>query len=378
MRKSFGLVVGVALALALSAATATSASAFSWETSCDMFVANQTFYTIQAYNSAVNGSKEVWGPTSIAPLSGQSEFQVQSVYPLHNHCSIDLWWELQTPDGSGWSQALETYIYDPNSGHNNGFGTATGDLAQRACVQTTVTDDGSDEDVAVILWNTCPGGNASRYHPAGLSPSLGGDPQRLAGDATRRPSEPRHVPSLLHRADLPGRGWGQATRVVHLGRLGRILSAAKVPASCRDKESDNSLPSPLKEGGAAFFRRGGLQFTSAGEGIYANTRQARRTINDAVSTHSIGCLARLLTSTRFHTSVSTKRTGVTVAGRRLIVSRLKVSTHSGARTTRTDYIDVIGMQRGTANALMMFANDQRHPDAREEAVAIGAVAGRLP
>ena len=85
-----------------------------------------------------------------------------------------------------------------------------------------------------------------------------------------------------------------------------------------------------------------------------------------------------MTSKRFHTSVSTERVSVTLAGRRLILNRLKVSARSGARITKTDYIDLTGVQHGKANALMIFASDKRHPDARGEATAIGTVVGRLP
>jgi hypothetical protein len=93
-------------------------------------------------------------------------------------------------------------------------------------------------------------------------------------------------------------------------------------------------------------------------------------------TASLGRLARLLTSKRLHTEVSTTRLSVTVPGRRLILNRLKVSTHSGARITRTDYIDITGVQHNKASGLMIFASDK--PDTRSEAAAIGAVVGRLP
>ena len=39
------------------------------------------------------------------------------------------------------------------------------------------------------------------------------------------------------------------------------------------------------------------------------------------------------------------RLSITLAGRRLIFNRLKISTHSDARVTRTDYIDIIGVQQ---------------------------------
>jgi hypothetical protein len=378
-RHVLALVAGVALALSVGAVTATSASAFSVLTACEIDVGNETGYAMQMYSQDVHGFKDDWAKPS-EDDSSVITYSAGSLEPAYNHCSIDLRFQLQTPDGSGWSQGLETYVYDPNSGHNNAFANATGDFAQRTCVTTTPNDYGAGEVLDVSV-DPGPCVSCPIYPCFGTNSatrlSAGGDPLSRAGDAARRLPRPKQVPSLLRRGDLTGRGWGRATRPGDLGHLGRVLLAAKVPASCRDKNKE-SLPSPLREGASAFSRRGGAEFIGAGHGIYANARQSRRTIDDAVSTQSIGCFARLLTSKRFHTTVSTKRLSVTLAGRRLIFNRLKVSTHSGARITRTDYIDLTGVQHGKANALLIFASDKRHPDARGVAAAIGAVAGRLP
>jgi hypothetical protein len=372
------LVAGVALALSGGAVTATSASAFSVLTSCEIDVGNNTGYAMQMYSQDVKGFKgEDWAKPN---EDGFTTYSAGSFEPAWNHCSIDLRFQLQTPDGSGWSQGLETYVYDPNSGHNNAFATATGDFAQRTCVTTSPQDGGEVEKLYVYV-------DSGPCVPCAIYPCFGtnsatrlratGDPLSPTRDAARRLPRPKQVPSLLRRGDLTGRGWGRATRPGDFGLLGRVLLAAKVPASCQDKKKE-SLPSPLREGASAFSRRGGAEFIGAGQGLYANARQSRRTIDDAVSTQSIGCIARLLTSKRFHTTVSTKRLSVTLAGRRLIFNRLKVSTHSGAHIIRTDYIDLTGVQRGKANALLIFASDKRHPDARGVAAATGAVAGRLP
>jgi hypothetical protein len=393
-RRALALVAGVALALSVGAVTATSASAFASVTGCSITVTNNTDYRIRVYANGVYGDTPVEGPYSIDRWGGTGEWDVKSNFPISNHCSLNLLWEMENPDGTpeggDWSRALETYAYDPNSGSNNAWASASGDFLARVTLETNVMDLGAWEYLTVTLSphapEPCPPkicGRRSaatatvRSSPAALR--AGAYPLGRAADAAARLAEPEQVPSLLRRADLIGRGWGRATRLVDLGSLGRILSAAsaaKVPVSCWDK-AKNSEPSPLKEGLSAFFRRGGAEFIGAGQSIYANARQSRRTINDAVSTRSIGCLARVLTSKRFHTSVSTERLAVTLAGRRMILNRLKVSTHSGARITRTDYVDLIGVQHGKANALMIFASD-KHPDTRGVAAAIGAVVGRLP
>jgi hypothetical protein len=370
-RRALALLAGVALALSAGAVTAAPASAWSPVTNCTIVVKNNTPYRMQLYNEVVYGLPTA-GSNSISPMSGTT-FDAVSTWPINTHCSINLAWELQTADSSGWSQALETYVYDPNSGRNGASSSATGDFAARATATAEAADEGALEAMGVSVNLNASG--ASGASAAGLR--AGGDPLRRAADSAAQLPEPKQVPSLLHRGDLIGRGWRRATQVRDLGHLGRILSAAKVPASCRDKNKA-SEPSPQKEGLSAFTRRSSAEFIGAGQSSYAHASQARRTLTDAGSVHSVGCLARLLTSRRFHTSVNIQRRSVTFAGRRLILNRLKVSTHSGARVTRTDYIDFAGVLHGKANALLMFASNKRPPELRGEVAAIGAVVDRLP
>lgn len=56
---------------------------------------------------------------------------------------------------------------------------------------------------------------------------------------------------------------------------------------------------------SAFRRRS--EIVGYEHGVYANARQSRQTLSSAVSTRGIRCLARLMTSTRFHTHVKFAR-----------------------------------------------------------------------
>jgi hypothetical protein len=372
-RHVLALVAGVALALSVGAVTATSASALSWVTRCTITVHNNTPDPMEFYSYSVNGvMTNSWNPW----LRGgdSAEFDAASTEPFQNHCTINFWWQLATtPNDTAWSPALQTYVYDPNSGRNSASSSVSGDFAVRTTVVANPQDHGSLETMDVTV---SPKPSAAfRSSAAGLR--AGTDPLRRVPDAAAGLGEPKQVPSLLQRGDLIGRGWRRVTRIGDLGRLGSILAATKVAASCQDKNSKASEPSPLKEGLSAFALRSGAEFIGAGQAIYANAGQARRTIDDAVSVHSIGCLARLLTSQRFHTSVNTQRRSVTFAGRQFILNRLKVSTRSGAGITGTDYIDVIGVLHGNANALLMFASNKQPPEVRGEVAAVKAVAGRL-
>jgi hypothetical protein len=374
-RHVLALVAGVALALSVGAVTAAPASAFQEHTQCNITVYNYTPNTMLLYDSAVNGSGD--SPTQSIAAGDVGQFYADSWFPVHDHCSMHLWWELQTPDGSGWSQSMETYVYDPNSGHNNAWASMNGDFAQRTTGTDleggpfwSVRDENSSELLEVdACAPTCP--------PPYSAFTANADPLRRAPEAATRFKEPKQVPSLLHRRDLIGRGWRRVTQLGDLGPLGGILKATKVSASCQDKNKDTE-PSALKEGLSAFSLRSGAEFIGAGQEIYARAGQARQAINDAVSARSISCLARAFTSQRFHTRVTTQRRSVTYAGRHLTLNRLTIRTHSGARVTRTDYLDVLGILRGNANALMMLASDKQPPAPRGELAAVTAVVRRLP
>jgi hypothetical protein len=166
---------------------------------------------------------------------------------------------------------------------------------------------------------------------------------------------PKRVRALLRHGDLRGRDWRAASKLGQLGWLGQIVARANLPASCNGG-GKNKLPT-AKCGGASAFTRGS-ELVGYEHGVYAKAEQSRRTLGDAVSSRSIGCLARLLTSAQFHTHATFARYSLT-GFQGVSLWRVVVRTRSGNRITRTDYLDVAGLQRGRANALMMFAETGR-------------------
>jgi hypothetical protein len=133
----------------------------------------------------------------------------------------------------------------------------------------------------------------------------------------------------LRRGDLPGRGWRAANKVGQFGWLGQIFAADNLPASCEDAHKRSE---PLvKRGGASAFRRRS-EIVGYEHGAYANVRQSRQTLSSAVSARGIRCLARLMTSTRFHTHVKFARyTPPGLAG--VTLWRLVVQTRAADRIT---------------------------------------------
>ena len=185
---------------------------------------------------------------------------------------------------------------------------------------------------------------------------------------------PRRVAALLHRGDLPGRRWRGANKVGQFGWLGQIFAADNLPASYED--AHKSSEPVVKRGGASAFRRRS-EIVGYEHGVYANARQSRQTLSRAVSTHGIRCLARLMTSTRFHTHVKFARYSLPgLAG--VTLWRLVVQTRAGDRITRVDYLDVAGLLHRNSNALVLFANTNKPVRSAVEQLAIRTVASRLP
>jgi hypothetical protein len=375
LRRTAVLLGGVVLALSAGAGSAPKASALSWTTGCHINVVNNTDYTMHVYDSYTHGAggskPPVEFPGDVKPHSQSDshpfswlsfEWLTASQLPYYNHCTVDLSWELQTADGSGWSQGLRTYVYSPNSGHNAGFATVSGDFAARTAVVASPQDHGALEDMTVTV-----------------NPPSAAAASEATAAAAKRAGEPKRLPGLLRRRDLSGRTWRHAKGIGDGGRLGKILVGAKVPASCQDEDEKSTGPSPQGEGLSAFSRGKGREMVGAAHEVYATRGQARRTIDAALSVHNIRCLARLLTSKHYNTSVHRQRASFTLAGRKFILNRLKVRTpRKGGHRPRIDYVDVVGVLHAKANALLIFTSAYRAPETDEELAAVSAVVRRLP
>jgi hypothetical protein len=117
---------------------------------------------------------------------------------------------------------------------------------------------------------------------------------------------------------------------------------------------------------SAFARRHGTQAAGVANGIYLNAAKSRQTLNAALSRHSIGCLARLLSSKRLQSLVSIRRRSATAW--RLIIRR------PGKPPA---YLDVAGLRNGRANALALFTSSGAPIRSRIEQSALTSVARRL-
>jgi len=171
----------------------------------------------------------------------------------------------------------------------------------------------------------------------------------------------RGPPGLIRPGDLPARGWKAMTKISQLGLVGKLWKTGTTPASCETPGSAEE-PAPVKGGGSAFHRPGRV----VGDiyGVYSGSSVSRATLSDAVSAKSMTCFAKILSSKRFHSRATARRVG----GVHRIVIR------SGGRT---DYVDVAGVQRGEANALVFFIKYKQPFAADVEQAVVSAVSKRL-
>lgn len=344
----------VATAVVVAGAAPRDAHAWAWKDVCAVVVHNETgtLSHLKPFGPLVEvppnpADYAVWTTFGL-PLAGIPE----SGMPLLT-AGIPITWGCHMWPNFTWggglipSHALNCRIAAPTKGANT-FACS----APEPYVHLVITKNNADIVGAIYVYPP----SASMPPPVSIS------------------TAPKRVPALLRRADLPGRRWRAANRLGQLGRLGRILLSAPVPRSCQDA-AKSSEPT-AKRGGASAFTRG-AEMIGYMHGVYTNAQQSRRTLADAVSPHSIGCLARLLSSTRFHTRATFARYSLSDL-KGVSLWRLVITTRSGNRITRTDYLDVAGLPHRQANALVMFANRNRPVSGAVEQSVIHTVARRLP
>lgn len=194
-----------------------------------------------------------------------------------------------------------------------------------------------------------------------------------AARAARSPQATR-IGIVLERANLPGRGWLATRNVRALGRLGNLLIQDSVPPKCEQSRKQRQ-PVPLKSGASLFVRRGGAEWVGAVDGSYASVGTASRTLQSALSSRSIGCLSRLLSSPRLNTTVAKVQAPGLGAG--VTARRLTVRERSGGRTIWRAYLDVVGLQSGKRNALIVYANTGAPVRGGTETAVLNAVRKRI-
>lgn len=351
----------VATVAVVAMATPGDADAFAWKDQCVMAVVNNTGSPFEVQTGIgilaelpPNPVDEFnWESLSIAHAFPPGVGLYTIGFPITFGCVIK-------PVFKWYGKPVACNVYAPSSGRN-----VFQCLPTYQDVTVQITTDNDDIKGTVVFNKLSSPVAADPFQPPG---------GLQASSAAVSPPSPSRVRALLRRGDLPGRGWHGANDVKQFGWLGQILAADNLPRSCED--AHKSREPVAKHGGASAFTRGS-EIVGYEHGVYANAPQSRRTLSSAVSTHGIGCLARLLTSARFRTHVKVARPSLPgLAG--VTFWRLVVRTRLGDRTTRVDYLDVAGLLHHSSNALVLFANAKKPVRLAVEQSAVRTVTTRLP
>lgn len=169
---------------------------------------------------------------------------------------------------------------------------------------------------------------------------------RSSGTSSK-PSSPHVGHDALRTSDLGGKGWRRSEKITSFGLAGSAMAADTLPANC-DSRGREATPKTVES--EEVVRDHGARGVGAVVQTYANTAESQKTERDALSHHSISCLARLLTSHTLHTSVSTESLPMSTPGG-VEGTRLKIRQST---TGRVDYLDVLGEVRGNQDAIELI------------------------
>jgi hypothetical protein len=192
------------------------------------------------------------------------------------------------------------------------------------------------------------------------------------GGSRVRAARPRRGPPAIRPGQLPVDGWRGTQKLRHIGLVGRLMKTGRLPASCQGggdrrtrKVSSNLLVNP-----------GGGRGVGAVVGTYRGKHAAHQTAADALSRHSIRCLARLLTSHRLKTTANSQRIHVAggggLRGVQMVVRRKRHGT-----VRRAAFMDVIAASKGNQMGLLMLPSAHREMGARVLRAAVNRMLDRI-
>jgi hypothetical protein len=193
-------------------------------------------------------------------------------------------------------------------------------------------------------------------------------PKRSAHPAAA-PDEPSVSGGSVSLAALPGDGWKKSEKISDFGLVGKLMEAEELPAGC-GKTDGESTPTDVNTEQA--IRANGDEGVGAVVTTYANAAQATDTVQEALSSHSIDCLAKLLNSSDTKVAVqplpTTEANDGTVDGNQLVISR-----KGDGGFHPVSYFNVSGWSEGKEAAIELFETVGAAPSESDEAEAATAV-----
>lgn len=187
--------------------------------------------------------------------------------------------------------------------------------------------------------------------------------------------------AVLRARDLPGGGWTKTTDIASAGLLGRLWTAGDLPARCSDDDNDGET-TPPGASGSLFLRNGGREAAGSLVVVEKSAADAERNLAEAMSPHSVGCLAALMRSSDARESTRTSTTATVrpmrsegfPAGAKAY--RITVGSRAGGKAAKPAYLDVVATRDGETWALFVFFDGTGRPFDDSHAAVID-VDGRI-
>ncbi|ADB51304.1 hypothetical protein [Conexibacter woesei] len=171
--------------------------------------------------------------------------------------------------------------------------------------------------------------------------------------------------AVLRSRDLPGGGWTKTTDIARAGLLGRLWTAGDLPERCSKDKDDGTTPPGAS--GSLFVRNGGREAAGSLVVVEKSAADAKRNLADAMSPHSVGCLASLMRSSDAREKTRTDTTATVrplpnagfPAGAKAY--RVTVGSRAGGKAGKPAYLDVVATRDGETWALFVFFDGTGRP-----------------
>ncbi len=340
--------VAVALVGVGVAAQPQKAEAFAWKDTC----------TINVVNRASQSSVRPYGLVQVPPNPvAYALYATLAAAGMPTNTSIGFS-NTGIPLTGGCQSVL--YLYNPGPNVTCHAGAPTVGANHFSCDgNSTFTIQKDNDDIEGTAFVAA----GSSAESSALSPM-----PRMAS----QPPELQDVePGVLRKSQLGGKGWKQTLQVGDLGTFGKLFESSSSSGSCSG--ADDKSPTPLSGGASLFVRHNGAEGIGELDGRYSSLGASQSTLAEATSTAGIRCLAKALTGPGYKATVAT---GPDFGQGGISTGRVVVTKSGGGFT---GYVDVIGLQDGRSNTVVVFFNAGKPaPVTHEEEVLAATAAGLQP
>lgn len=341
-------IAAMALALAGAgvAAQPQKAEAFAWKDTC----------TINVVNRAAQSSTRPYGLVQVPPNAvAYALYAALAATGMPTNSSVGFS-NTGIPLTGGCQSIL--YLNNPGSNVTCHAGAPTVGANHFACDgNSTFKIEKDNDDI-----------EGTAYVAAGSSAESSA--LDLRPRATSQKPELRDVePGVLQASQLGGKGWKSTLEVSDLGTFGKLFESSTSSGTCGG--NDDKAPTPLSGGASLFVRHNGAEAVGELDGRYSSLGKSQSSLAEATSAAGIKCLVKALSAPGYKAAVAT---GPDFGQGGISTSRVVVTKKGGGFT---GYVDVIGLQDGRSNTVVVFFNAGKPASVSHEEDVLAAVAADL-